>query len=131
MLAGPPEPVVYDAGALIKADRSDRELWADHRVRLEAGVVPIVPAPVLAQASRSPSQVQLRRLLRGCDVVPMQEPDAHEVGELLAKTGTSDVVDAVVAILATRANASALTSDVAEIRRLLRSAGGPGRVIKV
>ena len=73
---------------------------------------------------------QLRRLLRGCDVVPMQEPDAHEVGEL-AKTGASDVIDAVVAVLATRANASTLTPDVAEIRRLLRSAGGPGRVIKV
>src|SRR6266487_4603215 len=58
-------PVVYDAAVLIAADRSTRQTWADHRVRLEAGVVPVVPAPVIAQVSRSPAQVQLRRLLRG------------------------------------------------------------------
>ena len=98
----------------------------DHRVRLEAGVVPVVPAPVVAQASRSPSQVQLRRLLRGCDVVPMTEPDAHDVGGLLARSGTSDVIDAVVALLATQKHADTVSSEGAEIRHLLRSAGGTG-----
>lgn len=43
--------VVHGAGALVAAERSDRALWAGHRVRLEAGVIPIVPAPVLAQVS--------------------------------------------------------------------------------
>ena len=38
--------VVYDAGGLIAADRSDREVWADHRARLELGLVPITTAPV-------------------------------------------------------------------------------------
>jgi len=33
--------VVYDAGVLIAADRNDREVWADHRARLELGVVPL------------------------------------------------------------------------------------------
>ena len=61
--------VVYDAGALIAADRSVRRMWAEHRVRLEMGVVPLVPSPVVGQVSRSPKQVQLRRLLAGCDVV--------------------------------------------------------------
>ena len=55
-------PVVYDAGVLIAADRNDRAVWADHRIRLEAGIIPVVPAPVIAQVSRSPAQVQLRRL---------------------------------------------------------------------
>jgi hypothetical protein len=45
-------PVVYDAGALVAADRNVREVWADHRVRLEAEIVPAVPAPVVAQVSR-------------------------------------------------------------------------------
>ena len=58
-------PVVYDTGVLIAADRSERHIWAEHRARLEAGVIPLVPAPVVAQASRSPKQAQLRRLLRG------------------------------------------------------------------
>ena len=131
MPAGQPKPVIYDAGALIAADRNNRLLWADHRVRLEAGIVPVVPARVVAQASRSPSQVQLRRLLRGCDVVPMTGPDAHDVGGLLAKSGTSDVIDALVALLATQRNADTVSSDSAEIRHLLRSAGGTGRVIEV
>jgi hypothetical protein len=56
--------VVYGAGVLVAADRSSREAWADHRIRLEAGIVPIVSAPVLVQVSRSSEQVQLRRLLR-------------------------------------------------------------------
>ena len=55
-------PVVYDAGMLVAADRNVRVVWAEHRVRLEAGIVPVVPAPVVAQVSRSPQQVQLRRL---------------------------------------------------------------------
>jgi hypothetical protein len=65
--------VVDDAGVLIAADRDTRSVWAEHRVRLEAGIVPVVPAPVVVQVSRSPTQVQLGRLLRGCDVVSLTE----------------------------------------------------------
>src|SRR6266699_1165067 len=90
-------PVVYDAGVLVAADRNVRGVWADHRVRLESGIVPVVPAPVVAQVSRSPAQVQLRRLLRGCEVMALAEPGAHAAGRLLALTGTSDIVDATVA----------------------------------
>ena len=48
-------PVVYDAGVLVAADRNVREVWADHRVRLEAGLIPVVPAPVIARLSHSPA----------------------------------------------------------------------------
>jgi hypothetical protein len=92
--------VVYDAGVLVAADRDDREAWADHRVRLELGVTPVTTAPVVAQVSRSPGQVQLRRFLRGCDIVPFSPEDAHAVGALLGQTGTSDVVDAHVVVTA-------------------------------
>jgi predicted nucleic acid-binding protein len=131
MPAGLPEPVVYDTGALVAADRSDRRFWAEHRVRLEAGTVPLVPAPVVAQASRAPSQVQLRRLLRGCDVVPMTEQDAHAAGRLLARSGTSDVVDAAVALCAASKQADIVTSDRTDIERLARCAGGTGRILEV
>jgi hypothetical protein len=62
-------PIIYDAAVLVAADRNSRSAWVEHRVRLEAGILPVVPAPVVAQVSRSPRQVQLRRLLRGCEVV--------------------------------------------------------------
>jgi len=112
-------PVVYDTGVLIAADRSERRTWAEHRVRLEVGIVPLVPAPVVAQASRSPAQAQMRRLLRGCDVVPLDEAAAHVAGALLGRTRTTDVVDASVAALAMRHEADVVSDDAQDMRRLL------------
>lgn len=109
---------VYDAGLLIAADRGDRAVWADHRARLEAGLVPETTAPVVAQVSRSPRQVQLRRFLRGCDVVGFDAEEAHAVGLLLAKSGTADVVDAHVALAAARTGATVITSDPDDLRAL-------------
>lgn len=109
---------IYDAGVLIAADRDDRMVWADHRARLEAGVVPTTTAPVVAQVSRSPRQAPLRRLLRGCDVVGFDPDQAHAVGALLAKAGTADVVDAHVALTAARTAATVITSDPDDLRAL-------------
>ena len=109
---------VYDTGVLIAADRDDRNVWADHRARLEAGLVPVTTAPVIAQASRSPRQVQLRRFLRGCDVVPFASAEGHAVGALLAKSSTSDVVDAHVVLTAARTGAAVITSDVGDLNAL-------------
>jgi hypothetical protein len=116
------KPVVYDAGVLVAAERGERRVWAEHRVRLEVGQVPLVPAPVVAQVSRAPVQVQLRRLLRGCEVVAFAEADAHQAGALLGKSRTADVVDASVAALAIRRQAKVVSGDVSDIVRLL-SAG--------
>lgn len=103
--------VVYDAGMLVAAERNGRAAWADHRARLELGLVPVTTAPVVAQVSRSGQQAQLRRLLRGCDIVPFAPEDAHAVGALLGSSGTADVVDAHVALLAGREGALVVTSD--------------------
>jgi len=124
-------PVVYDAGVLVAADRNVRAVWADHRVRLEAGIIPVVPAPVVAQASRSPNQVQLRRLLRGCDVIPLTEQQAHAAGELMGRTGTRDIADAVVARTAADLHADVITGDPADIRRLLQASGATSHIITV
>jgi len=121
---------VYDAGALVAAERNNREFWADHRARLEAGMLPLVPSPVVAQVSRSDLQVQLRRLLRGCDVVAMTESDAHAAGRLLAATRTDDVIDAIVAHTAAAQGADVVTSDPKDIAALLRRARTGGAVIR-
>ena len=109
---------VYDTGVLIAADRNDRNIWADHRARLEAGLVPVTTAPVVAQASRSPRQAQLRRFLRGCETVAFEPAQAHAVGALLARAGTTDVVDAHVAVTAARNGALVITSDPDDFRSL-------------
>src|SRR5258707_6954627 len=94
--------VVYDAAVLVAADRNERRAWAEHKARLELGAVPLVPAPVVAQVSRSPRQVQLRRFLAGCLIVPFVESEAHGAGRLLGMTRTADVVDAAVVTVALR-----------------------------
>jgi len=110
--------VVYDAGMLVAADRNDRRAWADHRVRLELGVVPVTTAPVVAQVSRSAGQVQLRRFLRGCHVAPFETDQAHDVGALLGQAGTSDVVDAHLVITAAGSASTIWTADPKDLRRL-------------
>src|SRR5262249_2538295 len=124
--------VVYDAAVLVAADRNERRVWAEHKARLELGVVPLVPAPVVAQVSRSPQQAQLRRFLTGCVVVPLGEAEAHEAGRLLGITKTSDVVDAVVVTTALRQQkATILTSDPDDIERLVRASGREVAVVAI
>jgi predicted nucleic acid-binding protein len=123
--------VVYAAAVLVAADRNERRAWAEHKVRLELGVIPLVPAPVVAQVTRSPQQAQLRRFLTGCVVVSLGESEAHEAGRLLGLTRTADVVDAVVVTTAVRQKAMILTSDPDDIGRLVRACGREVAVVAV
>ncbi len=107
----------------VAAERNDRDVWADHRARLELGLIPLTAAPVVAQVSRSPRQAQLRRLLRGCDVAELNEDTAHRVGGLLGHACTSDIVAGAVVVVAVGRAAAVLTGDRADIVHLLRSAG--------
>jgi hypothetical protein len=115
--------VVSDASVLVAADRNDRRVWAEHKARLEFGVLPPVPAPAVAQVSRSPRQAQLRRFLTGCGVVSLGGSEAHEAGRLLGKTRTADVVDAIVVNTALRLKALILTGDEHDIKRLVAPSG--------
>jgi hypothetical protein len=122
-------PVVYDAGPLIAAERNDRRFWAEHRVRLELAMVPFVPAPIVAQVSRSPKQAQLRRLLRGCEVIPLDEAGAHQAGALLGGSGTTDIADAALVSFAVARMADIVTSDRRDIRRLVSKTGARLRIV--
>jgi hypothetical protein len=123
--------VVYDAAVLVAADRNERRAWAEHKARLEFGIIPLVPAPVVAQVSRSPRQAQLRRFLTGCVVVPLGQSEAHEAGRLLGLTRTADVVDAVVVTTDLRQKAIILTGDRADIEKLVRASGREVVVVAV
>lgn len=111
--------VTYDAGALIAADRNDRRMWALHVGFLAEEVVPVVPAPVVAEAWRGGSrQANLSRLLAGCEIEPMDERSARSVGEVLARAGLDDVVDGAVVETASRRTATVVvTSDRTHIRQ--------------
>jgi hypothetical protein len=122
---------IYDAGVFVAAEHNDREVWADHRARLELGLIPRTTAPVVAQVSRSPRQVQLRRMLRGCDIVGFAPDDCHEVGALVGKASTSDVVDAHLAVVAFRRQAAVLTSDLEDLRHLSDQLPTPLRIQRI
>ena len=86
---------------------------------------------MVAQASRSGRQAQLRRFLRGCDVVPFTETDAHDVGRLLNRSKTNDVVDGAVVVLAVAQAAEIVTADHDDIARLLAAARSRLPIVEV
>lgn len=111
-------PVVLDAGALIALERRDPRLLAVADELLRARSVGHVPAGVLAQVWRGSSrQHALSRLVKASllRVDWLTEVVAYRIGLLLTAAGTRDVIDAHVALLARRLNATVLTSDAADI----------------
>lgn len=116
--------VVYDSGALIAIDRRGAIAAKRHQWFVGRGDRVIVPAVVAAQVVRKPSrQAPLMRALRGSDIAPFTREHHEQVGKLLADSGTSDVVDAFVVLLAARNEAAIYTSDVEDIKRLVDTLG--------
>jgi hypothetical protein len=108
--------VTYDSGALISAERGERRMWARHRALLLRRVVPVVPAPVVAQCWRgTPRQAQLARLLAGCEVEALDDARARATGVLAGRSRTSDIVDACVVEGALRRDHLVISSDVGDL----------------
>ncbi len=115
--------VTYDSGALIAAERNSVSIWALHRRLLERGVCPTVSTPVLGQAWRGGPQAQLSRLLRGCRIEPLSEPQARTAGAALATSNDEDIVDAVVVVRALARGDLVVTSDPDDLRRIASAIG--------
>lgn len=116
--------VVYDAGALIAAERRSPRMMDMHALFLDAGGRPMVPTIVLGQVWRSAErQVQLSRLLKGCRFDVLDVIAARAGGQLCGYAGTADLADAVVALLAIQYEAAIVTSDPKDLRRLTEIAG--------
>lgn len=113
--------VVFDAGGLIALERRHRPTLALVEVILRARGAVHVSAGVLAQVWRGgPRQHAIGALLRTefARVHPLDRVVALRIGALLARSGTSDVVDAHVALLGRALGAKVLTSDPDDLRRL-------------
>ncbi len=123
--------VTYDTGALLAAERGDRTFWASHRAAERERRPITVPAVALGQAWRGGPQPLLSRLLRACEIEPLTEDAARAAGRLLARTGTSDLVDAAVAESACRRGDSVVTSDADDLVALVSADGRPARVVQV
>lgn len=117
-------PYVFDAGALIALDRSDRRMWARYKLALDEERDVHVPAVVVAQAWRDGRhQVRLARALAGCRVDPVGLTTSKAAGVLCGKARTSDVIDATVVVMAAALRAIIWTSDPRDIKALAAKAG--------
>lgn len=99
------------------AARGDRGLWALHRAALAHGIVPTVPAPVVAEAYRTEARGdRLAALLAGTVVEPFDEAAARQVGELAARADTADLVAVVTAEVAARRNCAVVAARQSSLR---------------
>ncbi len=91
----------------------------------------VVPVVVVAQVIRGgPSDARVNRILKGVEeFTPVTLALARQAGALLAATGTTDVVDALVVVEALRLlPAAILTSDPGDLRLLLQRDPSHARV---
>jgi predicted nucleic acid-binding protein len=123
--------LVLDAGALIAIDKGDRTLGTRLAIAKEKGLPVRTAATVVAQVWRDGArQANLARVLVGVEVLPLDEHEARRVGELLAVTATTDVVDAHVATLVEPGD-GVLTTDPQHIGRLVAARGVTARMVGV
>jgi len=116
--------VVYDAGALLAADRNDREFLAAHLLFVRQDRAIVVPSPVLAQVWRGGGrQASLSRLLRACVVEPTREAIARNAGVILGRARLSDAVDGIVVATALKFDALIVTSDPGDMTLLWGASG--------
>jgi len=91
------------------------------REALRVGARVVVPSAVVAQVIRRPAQqVVIRALLDGptTEIPVLDRLLAEAAGVLCARTGTADVVDATVVLVARRERAAVVSRDPKDLRRL-------------
>ncbi len=113
--------VILDTGALIGFERCDRRVVAIFVRALEHGDPLLVPAGAVAQAWRDGTrQARLARLLGAplCEVLALDDRQARAAGQRCGVAGSTDVVDASVAVAARDRGARVVTSDPEDLRRL-------------
>lgn len=117
--------MILDAGVLIAVDRGTQQAREYLDSAQRNGDVFHTTAPVAAQVWRSGSrQVRLTRALGAMTVHPFEPGDIAQVGEALRRSGTADVVDAHLYVVAQRIGHNILTSDAADFASL-RTAAAP------
>jgi len=115
--------LIYDTGMLVALDRGVQRAWRLHEQANAAGGVPVLPVVVLAQAWRGGPQPRLSRALRGCRHIEVAERLARAAGALCGRAGTSDVIDAMVVVLAAQLGAAVVTSDPDDLTHLSKALG--------
>lgn len=120
--------MILDAGFLISIDRSEQAAHTFIAAAVRSGTTPHTTHPVAAQVWRDGTrQARLAAFLKVIDVHPLD--DGSAVGRLLARCGTSDVVDAHLVLCAVRLGHDILTGDPDDITTLAEPFGPAAPVV--
>ena len=112
--------LTLDAGALIAYERADERIREILTVAYARGLVPTIPAIVLAEVWRGDAKdVRLARLLKASSIETVDEQLARAAGSLRRKTPGSGTIDACVAVGVRRRLDAIATSDPNDMRTLL------------
>ncbi len=128
---------VLDAGALISIDRGNRDLLSTLLAAFESGNEVQVPAGAIGQVWQDPNRhVLLSRVLKRCEEIPLDGLIARSSGYLCGQAGTSDVINASVAVAVAESRSRhnrviLLTSDVRDMGNLLSALHTNAEIVKV
>lgn len=124
--------IVLDAGALIALERNDRAMWERMKIARLGVLQLITHGGVIAQVWRGqgPRQAPLAQALDAIDVRSLDGALGRRVGELLARAGRKDVVDAAVVLLAEDGD-QIITSDPHDLIPLARAADLDVEIVRV
>jgi hypothetical protein len=109
--------LILDAEFLISVDRGERTAQEFLSAALMHETPLTTTHPVVARVWRDGvRQARLARFLQSVVVVAFD--DGPDVGDLLARSGTSDVVDAHLVVMAVRRSEPILTGDMHDLESL-------------
>ncbi len=123
--------LLLDAGAFIAVERGDRSVMALLAREHRSGRVPLTHGGVVGQVWRGDArQVRVARLLSGTAVAALDESTGRAAGALMSRSGTRDVIDAAIVVLA-RDGDEILTSDAADLDALAAASGTHVELVEV
>ncbi len=111
--------ITLDTGALIALERRHQRIWRVLHRASSLGVVPVVPADVVAEWWRGRTDIR-EHILGSVEVEPLTETLARLAGEALAATKGARSVDAIVMASAAQRGDAVYTSDLSDLERLRR-----------
>jgi hypothetical protein len=92
--------MLLDAGALIALDRNDRAMWERLAIAHRNRTPLVTHGGVIGEVWRNGRrQARLAGALRAVDVKPLDVDLGRRAGELIASSGTEDVIDAALVLL--------------------------------
>jgi hypothetical protein len=124
--------LVLDSGALLAIARDDRPMWRRLKAARLADSIPVSHGGVIGQAWRGagPRQARLAIALRGIEVRALDAQLGRKSGELLAASGTRDVIDAALVVVAEDGD-EIITSDPDDLALLAEGAGTHVEIVAI